>query len=75
VSIDRTKQLLSCLKIPISTGAIQNMMDKAAAVAVAPVERIKDKVIRMLQDREGCRAICARTEFHLNSGASWQHFF
>ena len=27
VSVDRTKQLLSCLRIPISTGAIQNMLD------------------------------------------------
>ena len=44
VSVDRTKQLLSCLRIPISTGTIQNMLEKAAAVAVKPVERIKDKV-------------------------------
>ena len=44
VSVERTKQLLSCLRIPISTGAIQSMLDKAAAAAVVPVERIKDKV-------------------------------
>ena len=44
VSVDRTKQILSCLRIPISTGAIQNMLDKAAEAAQIPVDRIKDKV-------------------------------
>ena len=44
VSVDRTKQILSCLRIPISTGAIQNMLDKAAEAAKIPADRIKDKV-------------------------------
>ena len=42
--MDRTKQILSCLRIPISTGAIQNMLDKAAEAAKIPADRIKDKV-------------------------------
>ena len=44
VSVDRTKQILSCLRIPISTGAIQNMLNKASEAAQIPVDRIKDKV-------------------------------
>lgn len=30
VSVERTKQLLSCLRIPISAGAIQNMLEKSS---------------------------------------------
>ena len=44
VSVDRTKQLLSCLQIPISTGAIRNMLDRAAEAARMPVERIKETI-------------------------------
>ena len=44
VSVDRTKQLLSCLRIPISTGAIQNMLDRAAEAARMPADRIKETV-------------------------------
>ncbi|MBP5169574.1 MAG: hypothetical protein ILP14_10315, partial [Oscillospiraceae bacterium] len=44
VSVDRTKQLLSCLRIPISTGAIQNMLNRAAKIAWSPVDRIKNIV-------------------------------
>ncbi len=43
ISVDRTKQLLSCLRIPISTGAIQNMLDKAAAATVESVEKSRVK--------------------------------
>lgn len=44
VSVDRTKQLLSSLQIPISTGTIQSMLGKAAAAAGKAVERIKDRI-------------------------------
>ena len=44
VSIDRTKQLLSCLRIPISTGAIHGMLERAAEAAKKPVEKIKETV-------------------------------
>ena len=44
VSVDRTQKMLSCLKIPISTGAIQNMLKKASEEAEQPVNMIKEVV-------------------------------
>ncbi len=77
VSVDRTKQLLSCLKIPISTGAIQNMLDKAAAAAMKPVERIKDKVSGkdvVNFDETGLRAAGSLHWLHCACSGSWRFY-
>lgn len=77
VSVDRTKQLLSCLRIPISTGAIQNMLDKAAAAAVASVERIKDKVSGkdvVNFDETGLRAAGSLHWLHCACSGPWRFY-
>ena len=77
VSVDRTKQLLSCLRIPISTGAIQSMLDKAAAAAVAPVERIKDKVSGkdvVNFDETGLRAAGSLHWLHCACSGRWRFY-
>jgi len=77
VSVDRTKQLLSCLRIPISTGTIQSMLDKAAAAAVAPVERIKDKVSGkdvVNFDETGLRAAGSLHWLHCACSDRWRFY-
>ena len=77
VSVDRTKQLLSCLRIPISTGAIQSMLDKAAAAAVEPVERIKDKVSGkdvVNFDETGLRAAGSLHWLHCACSGPWRFY-
>ena len=77
VSVDRTQQLLSCLRIPISTGAIQSMMDKAAVAAVEPVERIKGKVSGkdvVNFDETGLRVAGALHWLHCACSGPWRFY-
>ena len=77
VSVDRTKQLLSCLRIPISTGTIQNMLDKAAAAAVESVERIKGKVSGkdvVHFDETGLRAAGSLHWLHCACSGPWRFY-
>ena len=77
VSVDRTKQLLSCLRIPISTGAIQNMLEKAAVVAVKPIDRIKDKVSSkdvVNFDETGLRAAGSLHWLHCACSGPWRFY-
>ncbi len=77
VSVDRTKQLLSSLGIPISTGAIKNMLDKAAEKATMPVERIKDKVTGkdvVNFDETGLRAAGSLHWLHCACSGPWRFY-
>ena len=77
VSVDRTKQLLSSLGIPISTGAIKNMLDKAAEKAAMPVERIKNKVIGkdvVNFDETGLRVADSLHWLHCACSGSWRFY-
>ena len=77
VSIDRTKQLLSSLGIPISTGAIQNMLDKATEKATMPVERIKEKVTGkdvVNFDETGLRAAGSLHWLHCACSGLWRFY-
>ena len=77
VSVDRTKQLLSCLRIPISTGAIQNMLEKAAGAAVESVDRIKDKVSGkdvVHFDETGLRAAGSLHWLHCACSGPWRFY-
>ena len=77
VSVDRTKQLLSCLRIPISTGAIQNMLKKAAVAAVEPVDRIKGKVSNkgvVNFDETGLRVAGSLHWLHCACSGPWRFY-
>jgi len=77
VSVDRTKQLLSCQRIPISTGAIQNMLEKAAVAAVAPVKIIKEKVSGkdvVNFDETGLRAAGSLHWLHCACSGPWRFY-
>ena len=77
VSVDRTKQLLASLGVPISTGAIQNMMDKAADTAENPVNRIKDKVSGkdvVNFDETGLRAAGSLHWLHCACSGRWRFY-
>ena len=77
VSVERTKQLLSCLRIPISAGAIQNMLEKAAVAAVEPVDRIKDKVSSkdvVNFDETGLRAAGSLHWLHCACSGPWRFY-
>lgn len=45
MSVDRIQKLLNSLRIPISTGTVQNIVDSAALSAKEPVNSIRQKVI------------------------------
>ena len=77
VSVDRTQKLLSCLRIPISTGAIQSMLDKAAVAAVEPVGRIKEKVSGkdvVNFDETGLRVAGALHWLHCACSGPWRFY-
>lgn len=77
VSVDRTKQLLSCLRIPISSGAIRSMLDKAAEEATASVERIKSKVSAknvVNFDETGLRAAGSLHWLHCACSGPWRFY-
>ena len=77
VSVDRTKKLLSSLGIPISTGAIQNMLNKAAEKSTEPVERIKCKVTGkdvVNFDETGLRAAGCLHWLHCACSGPWRFY-
>ena len=77
VSVDRTKELLSCLRIPISSGAIQNMLERAAAAAKKPVGKIKDKVSGkdvVHFDETGLRAAGSLHWLHCACSGPWRFY-
>ena len=77
VSVDRTKQLLSCLQIPISTGAIRNMLDRAAEAARMPVERIKETITGkdvVHFDETGIRAAGSLHWLHCACSGPWRFY-
>ena len=77
VSVDRTKQLLSCLRIPISTGAIQNMLDRAAEAARMPADRIKETVTGkdvVHFDEIGIRAAGSLHWLHCACSGPWRFY-
>lgn len=77
VSVDRTKQLLSCLRIPISTGAIQGMLNRAAQAAIQPVAKIKEiitgkEVVHF--DETGLRAAGSLHWLHCACNGPWRFY-
>ena len=77
VSVDRTKQLLSCLSIPISTGAIHDMLERAAEAAKAPVDRIKETITNKEVahfDETGIRAAGTLHWLHCACSGPWRFY-
>lgn len=77
VSVERTKQLLTSLQIPISTGAIQNILGKAADSAKEAVERIKDRITGkevVHFDETGLRVAGSLHWLHCACSGSWRFY-
>lgn len=77
VSVDRTKQFLSCLRIPISTGAIHDMLERAAEAARTPVDRIKETISGKSVvhfDETGIRAAGSLHWLHCACSGSWRFY-
>ncbi len=67
MSVDRVKKLLNSLRIPISTGAIQDMLARGAELAKAPVDFIKNQV----KNREVVNF--DETGVRVSGGLNWLH--
>lgn len=67
MSVDRIKKLLNSLRIPISTGAIQDMLARGAERAKAPVNFIKEHVT----NREVVHF--DETGIRVSGGLDWLH--
>ena len=67
VSIDRTRQILEGLGVPISNGTIQNILDSCSDDTTAAANLIRDKVAAL-------RVIhCDETGIDINGKLNWLH--
>lgn len=67
VSVNRTKQIIEGLGIPISGGTIQNMLHRCAEKLKDPVNRIRDKVAQLKVIH------CDETGADVNGKLHWIH--
>lgn len=77
MSVDRIQKLLSSLRIPISTGTIQNMLKGAAASALEPVNKIRQEVTdRPVTnfDETGLRAAEKLHWLHCACSGAWRYY-
>ncbi len=77
MSVDRIQKLLSSLRIPISTGAIQNVLESAALSAQEPVNSIRQKVTERDVtnfDETGLRAAEKLHWLHCACSGPWRYY-
>ena len=77
MSVDRIKKLLNSIRIPISTGAIQDMLARGAERAKAPADFIKDyvtncKVVNF--DETGVRVSGSLDWLHCACSGRWRFY-
>ena len=77
MSVDRVQKLLRSLRIPISSGAIQEMLTKAAKLVQEPVERIRQTVIQLPvahYDETGWRVAGKLHWLHCACDEQWRYY-
>ena len=77
MSVDRVQKLLKSLRIPISSGAIQDMLTKAAKLVKAPVERIRQTVTQLPvahYDETGWRVAGKLHWLHCACNEQWRYY-
>ena len=77
MSVDRVQKLLKSLRIPISSGAIQDMLVKAARLVKAPVERIRQTVTQLPvahYDETGWRVAGKLHWLHCACNEQWRYY-
>jgi len=77
MSVDRIQKLMSSLRIPISTGTIQNLVESAALSAQGPVEGIRQKVTERditNFDETGIRAAKKLHWLHCACSGPWRYY-
>ena len=67
VSVDRTRQILEGLRIPISNGTIQNIFDSCSNSTEAAANLIRDKVAALQVIH------CDETGININGKLNWLH--
>ena len=77
MSVDRVQKLLKSLRIPVSSGAIQDMLVKAARLVKAPVERIRQTVTQLPvahYDETGWRVAGKLHWLHCACNEQWRYY-
>lgn len=77
MSVDRVQKLLKSLRIPISSGAIQEMLTRAAKLVQAPVERIRQAVTGLPvahYDETGWRVAGKLHWLHCACNEQWRYY-
>ncbi len=77
MSVDRVQKLLKSLRIPVSSGAIQDMLTKAARLVKAPVERILQTVTQLPvahYDETGWRVAGKLHWLHCACNEQWRYY-
>ena len=77
MSVDRVQKLLKSLRIPISSGTIQDMLVKAANLVKAPVERIRQTVTQLPvahYDETGWRVAGKLHWLHCACNEQWRYY-
>ena len=77
MSVDRVQKLLRSLRIPVSSGAIQDMLTKAARLVEAPVERIRQTVTQLPvahYDETGWRVAGKLHWLHCACNEQWRYY-
>ena len=77
MSVDRIQKLLKSLRIPISSGAIQEMLTKAAKLVETPVERIRQTVTGLPvahYDETGWRVAGKLHWLHCACDEQWRYY-
>ena len=77
VSVDRTKQFLNGLGVPLSTGTVQNVMDKCVEAARPAEEYIREKVASfntLNVDETGIRVGGSLNWMHCICTPQWSYF-
>ena len=77
MSVDRVQKLLKSLRIPVSSGAIQDMLVKTARLVKAPVERIRQTVTQLPvahYDETGWRVAGKLHWLHCACNERWRYY-
>ena len=77
MSVDRVQKLLKSLRIPISSGTIQDMLTKASELVKAPVERIRQTVAQLPvahYDETGWRVAGKLHWLHCACDGQWRYY-
>ena len=77
MSVDRVQKLLKSLRMPVSSGAIQDMLTKAAKLVKAPVERIRQTVAQLPvahYDETGWRVAGKLHWLHCACNERWRYY-